>query len=350
MSERDLIQLTPNQSQPEKKEEDVEKSNQDKLLTENEHAIEERLDDEDSKLFENERYNRSTKATSAKQSTESADSSANADKYSTPKREITKIQAQKRKGRYNIYLDDEYAFPVDESILIKHMLMKGSHVSVELQKQLETEDNFSKAYTRALNYLSYALRTEKQVRDDLADKEFEAFSDAVIEKLKDQRLINDLEYAKSYVRTAANLNRKGPNLIARELITKGVGELLIEEAMDEYPHDLQVENAAILIEKRMKKPNKSSERHKMNKINAYLYGKGFTNNVINEAFDQVEPEVSEDEEYASLVKQADKAYRRYELKASGYELIQKVKAYVYSKGYPSDLINRYIDQKNEDVY
>lgn len=266
------------------------------------------------------------------------------------KRIITKIQSQKAKGRYNIYLDDEYAFAVDESLLIKHLLNKGTHITEEFQKQLEAEDNFSKAYTRALNYLSYSLRTEKQIRDDLTDKEYEEYADEVLNRLKEQKLINDLEYAKSYIRTASSINRKGPRLIANELKSKGIADLLIEDAMVEYPYELQLENASVLISKRMKKVNKSSEREKLNKLNAYLYGKGFSNDVISEAFEQVNPEVDEDEEYDALIKQGDKAWRRYSRKATDYELIQKVKSFLYSKGYPTDLINKYIDMKSEDEY
>src|SRR5699024_5500369 len=89
---------------------------------------------------------------------------------SVPK--ITKIETQKRKGRYNVYLDGEYAFPVGEGVLIRHALYKGMEISKELQQQLETEDVYSKAYSRALDYLSHQLRSEKEIRDDLRKHEF----------------------------------------------------------------------------------------------------------------------------------------------------------------------------------
>lgn len=330
MSDNKLIRLTPNQpddsNDTEKDTKKAGKNNNVKSKTNQNFTI------DDAKALEK----------------ENTSSETNQSNKQTDKRKITRIQAQKRKGRYNIYIDGEYAFPVAEGILVKHMLTKGTKVSKDLQKQLEAEDNFSKAYTRALNYLSYSLRTEKQIRDDLIDKEFDLYVDEVILKLKDQNLINDLEYAKSYIRTSANINRKGPRIIEQELRKKGITDLQIEEAMTEYPYDLRLENASKLIEKQMKKPNKSSEREKINKINAYLYGKGYSNDVISEAMELMEPEVDEDAEYEALVKQADKAWRRYSRKTSGYELIQKIKAYLYSKGYPSELINQYIDQKNED--
>lgn len=263
-------------------------------------------------------------------------------------RTITSITSQKKKERYNIFIDGEYAFPVDESILIKHLLRKGMEVSVGFQKQIEEEDGHYKAYQSALNYLSYALRSEKEVKDDLIEKEYEDHVESVIEKLKAQRLINDLEYAKSYVRTAANINRKGPRVISQELRKRGIDESKIEDALFEYPDNQQIENAEALIQKKWKKSSKTSQRDKIQKVKAYLMQKGYSNDIIQEALNEVDTEMDEGEEYRSLMKQADKAWKRYSRKTEGFELIQKMKSFLYGKGYPSDLINRYIEEKEKE--
>jgi len=263
-------------------------------------------------------------------------------------RTISSITSQKKKGRYNIFIDGEYAFPADESILIKHLLRKGMEISVGFQKQLEQEDGYYKAYQRALNYLSYGLRSEKQVKDDLIEEEHGEHVDSVIKKLKSQRLINDVEYAKSFVRTAARMNRKGPKIISQELMKKGIDEFKIEDALIEYPEEQQIENAELLIQKKWKKPSKTSVRGKIQKIKAYLMQKGYNNDIIQQALSQVNTEMDEDEEYRSLVKQADKAWRRYSRKTNGFELIQKMKSFLYGKGYPSELINRYIEEKEKE--
>jgi regulatory protein len=267
--------------------------------------------------------------------------------FSNGTKKITRIQAQKKKGRYNIYLNGEYAFPVDEALIVKHYLRKGMVVSSELEQTLKEEDTFRKAYQRALNYLSYGLRSEKEVRDDLAEKEFEEYADAVIDKLKDQRLIDDVEYAKAYVRTAANLNRKGPRVIANELKRRGINELKIEEALPEYSEEDQVDNAVTLAEKQWKKAKKKSEREAIQYVRQFLMQKGFQADVINVALETIDTDKEEDEEYEALVKQAEKAWKRYARKVDGYDLEQKIKAYLFQKGYPSELIQRFIDSKSE---
>ena len=60
-------------------------------------------------------------------------------------KKITKIEAQKRKGRYNVYLDGQYAFPVAESVLIKYRLMKGMELDQNQIAQVTTDDQIAKA-------------------------------------------------------------------------------------------------------------------------------------------------------------------------------------------------------------
>ncbi|MSE22192.1 recombinase RecX, partial [Lactobacillus parabuchneri] len=82
---------------------------------------------------------------------------------------ITKIEAQKRKGRFNVYVDGQYAFPISEEVLIKYRVFKGMEVDDQLIDKLKNADNISKLHSRALNYLAHNLRTEYEVRDKLAD-------------------------------------------------------------------------------------------------------------------------------------------------------------------------------------
>ncbi|WP_277630893.1 recombination regulator RecX [Atopococcus tabaci] len=257
---------------------------------------------------------------------------------------ITRIQAQKRKGRYNIYLNDEYAFAVDEALLIKYLLRKDMEISPELQKQLETEDVSRKAYQRALVYLSYALRSEKQVREDLIEHEFEEQADEVIDLLKEQRLINDLMYAKSYVRTAYTINRKGPQLIQRELVKKGISPEEILDALEEYPHEEQVDNAFKLGEKMVAKSTKRSSRETQTKVRQHLMQKGFNSDIIEEVLRELDTQKDESEEMDALRKQGEKAWRRYS-KFEAAERRQKTKANLYQKGFNGELIQAFIEEK-----
>jgi len=260
-------------------------------------------------------------------------------------RMISKIEPQKRKGRYNVFINDEFAFGVDEEVLIKFELNKGLHVTRELQKEIENEESYYKAYQKTLNYLSYSLRSEKQIRDYLKKNEFEHFSNRMIEQLKSMRLIDDLNFAQSFVRSQANINQKGPRNIAQDLKQKGISEDKILTALDEYPYEQQLENAIALAEKKWNKTNKNSTVESIQKVKSYLMNKGYDFEILDEALSAIDTEKDEEVEYEALVKQGDKALKRYARKYEGYDLTQRLKGYLYSKGYPTELINRYMDER-----
>lgn len=259
---------------------------------------------------------------------------------------ISKIEPQKRKGRYNVFINDQFAFGVDEEVLILFELRKGLHITTDLQKQIENEDSFYKAYQKTLNYLSYSLRTEKQIRDYLTKQELSHFEERIITKLNEIRLIDDLVYAESYVRTMANVNQKGPRNIIQDLKLRGVSENKILDALEEYPESQQVENAIDLAEKKWAKTKKNSTFESIQKVKQYLVNKGYSFETADLAITSIDTNKNEDEEYASLIKQAEKAIKRYSRKYEGYELSQRLRAFLYSKGYTNELINRYIDERD----
>ena len=94
------------------------------------------------------------------------------------------------------------------------------------------------------------MRTKLEIEDFYEKEVGQAIISEVVSKLLHDRYINDKEYAILYTRTQSNVNRKGPTVIKRELLNKGVQDLIITHSLQEYPKEKQIENALILIEKK----------------------------------------------------------------------------------------------------
>ena len=84
---------------------------------------------------------------------------------------ITKVSAQKRQGRYNIFLDQEYAFSVSEKTLAEFVLLKGQELSPQKINEILDYEASAKASDLAARYLSYQPRTVKEVTDYLSQHE-----------------------------------------------------------------------------------------------------------------------------------------------------------------------------------
>ena len=105
---------------------------------------------------------------------------------------ITKIEAQKKKGRYNIYLNDAFAFGVDEATVVKYALFKGTELTKVQIKEIQQDDCIQQAYQKALHFLNFKLRSTKEVYEKLEKLEFDDdIINEVLGKLHEQNFLND---------------------------------------------------------------------------------------------------------------------------------------------------------------
>lgn len=268
---------------------------------------------------------------------------------------ISKITTQKRnKNRYNIFIDDgqgeSYGFSVEEDVLIEFHLQKGMELTQDLIRTLMQKDNLHKSFTLAINYLSYRMRSEKEIRDYLAKKEVdEEKINLVVDKLKEEGYLHDGEFAQALVNTRINTTNKGPRLVQRELIEKGVDKATAEQALTDYEPEVQLEKAMKLIEKKNKTSSKKSHKQHIQYLKQTLMQKGFNSDTIQEAINQSELEEDTDEEWEAVVFQGEKLLRKYQRKDAGKGIKQKIKAGLYQKGFNFELIDRFIEEYVEET-
>jgi len=263
---------------------------------------------------------------------------------------ISKISRQKKNtSRYNIFVQDEYSFSVSEDVLVRYQLYKGMELTRALIEEIKASESWNKAYSDALFYLNFRMRTEKEMRTYLRKKEAAPhIIDKVIEKLRKENFLNDLEFATAFVRDRANRSSKGPKIVANELREKGVKEETIQEALREYSDEKQFQNALRWAEKRSARRSKESHRRTLNKIRAQLLQKGFSHDMATRVMEHVDIPLDQVEEKNKLHVQGDKLYKKYARNYEGYELKQRLQAALYRRGFPSHLINEYITRLDED--
>ncbi|SQC62181.1 Regulatory protein recX [Listeria fleischmannii subsp. fleischmannii] len=115
---------------------------------------------------------------------------------------ITAITAQqKNKERYNIFVDENYLFSVDEAVLVKFQLKKNKSLTNEEIDEIVEADEIRKGLNRAIQFLARRVRSEKEVRDYLKKQEIsEVHISTVIQKLADMNYLDDAEFAKLYIK------------------------------------------------------------------------------------------------------------------------------------------------------
>ncbi|MGE6258227.1 recombination regulator RecX [Heyndrickxia sporothermodurans] len=258
---------------------------------------------------------------------------------------ITKISVQKNNAeRYNIFLDGQYAFSVDEEVLARFQLMKGKELTDLEIAEIDYEDDIRKSVNLAIQFLSYRMRSEKEVKDYLKQKDInELVIHEVIHKLFDLKYLNDQEFAIAYVRTQMNTTKKGTKTIQLELQDKGIDENLIGIALQEFSEEQQISHAISLIDKLIKQNKKLSEKSLKQKIEQTLLRKGYSFDMIQTALSEVDFSKDESEEWNALIEHGVKAYKKLQ-KYTGYEFEQRMKQNLFRKGFSIELIDKFLNE------
>lgn len=197
---------------------------------------------------------------------------------------ITDIkQQQKRSERYSVYIDGKFSFGISEGQLLQHGLHTGQEITETELETLQQEAEFSKAYERAINYISIRPRSEQEIIDYMKRKAYAAgVAKNVLDKLKELELIDDASFARSWVQWRQSAAPRSRRKLYQELRQKGVADDVIEQELEGIDVQEQIQAARSLI---AKKGRRYEDRQK---LMAYLSRQGFPYDVIRQAFEDEE--------------------------------------------------------------
>ncbi|MBI2431113.1 MAG: RecX family transcriptional regulator [Candidatus Levybacteria bacterium] len=140
---------------------------------------------------------------------------------------------------------------------------------------------FDKFYNKALRFLSYRPRSEKEVRENLKKKKTESvIIEKIILKLKEQNFINDEEFVKWWIEQRTTVRPKGLRVIKLELKQKGIDTDLRLKIND-------FEQAKKLIEKKATRYKGLTKQELYRKLGGFLSRRGFDYDTIKKSIDEV---------------------------------------------------------------
>lgn len=257
---------------------------------------------------------------------------------------ITKITAQKRRGRYNIFLDDKYAFPVSESTLIKFRLAKGLELEPAQVAAIKNEEVAAVAKATALNYISHQMRTVHEVRQRLREDEVpEDVITQTTDQLKTLHILDDSLYADTLVRDNLAMGERGPRQVEQRLRTKGIHERLAAAAVAQVTPAQWAEVALRVAQKTARRTTRRAFNDQQNKIRLALMQKGFTTEQTTAALASLALDRDDEAEAGLLEREAAKQWR-LKRKYEGYERTQRVRLALLRKGFQNDAIDEVLQR------
>jgi len=199
---------------------------------------------------------------------------------------VTSIRPQKKRKRFNIYLDGEFAFGVSDKILVKAGLAVNGRISEKEIEKLKKQDQQGGLYDQALRFLSYRPRSEKEVRDYLQKKGGPiGTTEGIISELKRQDLIDDRAFTEWWLEQRKTFRPRGKFALMMELKQKGIDEELIKDALERLIDEASLVKR--LIEKRAKNYKNLDQRSFRRKMIGFLARRGFNWPIIQKVLEEM---------------------------------------------------------------
>jgi regulatory protein len=203
---------------------------------------------------------------------------------------ITAIVVQKRnQERVSVFLDGEYAFSLP--LLEAARLHKGQTLDNSDIAQLETIDERYKAMDKAVRYLARRPHSTGEIRGKLRAKQFDdEIISYVIQRLEELGYVNDLEFARFWVRERDTFRPRGPQALRAELRNKRVPNEMIDEAVSEID---MLDAARRAAQKKVSSLRGKDRQTFRRRLGGYLSRRGFSYDTVNTVINELLEEYSD---------------------------------------------------------
>ena len=144
---------------------------------------------------------------------------------------------------------------------------------VRAGRAAEEADPYTRAKTIVYNQLAYSAKTRGQLRKKLQSEGFEAeLIEPLLDKFEAAKLIDDAEYAETFVRQKSRTKKLSRAALRRELAERGVRGEEAENALAQRTDEQEREDAAELVRKKLRPGMDLSDRAEKDRVTRRLLG------------------------------------------------------------------------------
>lgn len=156
---------------------------------------------------------------------------------------------------------------------------------------------YEKILTKILNFISYKLRSEKEITSRLdyylrkekkSSEEKNIIREKILNQLKTDGYINDLKLVDVYKDSISSSNkRRSVRVLRKTLENKGLGEGEVSKIINSLPEDYEKTRAIIDAKRKLNKLSNIPIYIKRSKITSYLYSKGYSPDTVRFVVDSI---------------------------------------------------------------
>lgn len=189
-----------------------------------------------------------------------------------------------RRGRVDVYVDGVRLFEVSRDMAKKRELRPGAPLAAEDVEAIVAADQRRQALDTAVGMLARRPRSEREVRRKLAQRRCPPeIAEETVRRLYELNLIDDSEFARSWVESREHASPRGRRLLVQELRTLGVDAPVARDAAAAVD---ETEAAYVAACRRLRSLHSADQREFKQRLGGYLQRRGFGWSVVSATVDR----------------------------------------------------------------
>jgi regulatory protein len=218
---------------------------------------------------------------------------------------ITGLVPDRRGGRTRLEVDGEERASLPDSVVVARRLRKGQSVDANELAAILREAAFAAALEAALHSLSYRARSRVELVRHLRRKSHEAEAIAfAVTRCEKLGYLDDLSFARSFVRDRVRLKPRGRYGLRNELMAKGVSAEVADAAIEEVLREEGTSEPELLrrvAEGRVRALAPAGPDTARRRLTAWLLRRGFAREDVRKVVNDLLPGEDPDRPTGSIV-------------------------------------------------
>lgn len=204
---------------------------------------------------------------------------------------IKKVQKKGKADKYEItYIKDsnEEKIILLEDQVVNFRILKNKEYTLGEWKKIIESYNMSLWFTKSINYISFKMRTTKEIKDYLTKNEVvDKHIKEIIDRLTKMKLLDDERYAYDFLDEVIR-KKKGLKYFKFKLSNVGINAKIIEKVALDYPMDTMYEELLPLIKKQQVKLYTYPINYQKQKLTEKLLRDGFEHSMVSSIINKVQ--------------------------------------------------------------
>ncbi|MFC1513928.1 regulatory protein RecX [candidate division KSB1 bacterium] len=191
---------------------------------------------------------------------------------------------KRRKNRFKCIFASGEFIELPDFMIVKYSLSEGKSISEKTFNELFSEAAIEKGKEQAFRLLSYRARSKNELKNRIVQSGLGInTAETVVNDLEKIKLIDDEEFAFSFVRDIINRKPAGEFLVKNELKKKGIKEDIINKVVNKVFSEIdRIELARKGMRQWIARHPKTGLVERRKKIADFLYRRGFSWSTIEE--------------------------------------------------------------------